>query len=103
MGGYHYFELITGHLLHNINQEGGGKNGSGGTEFTEREIEFFQYICSELGYKEIGEKMHLSPRTVEGYRDSLCDRLKLKTRIGLAIYALKSGIVNLQKIDLSNS
>lgn len=98
--GYHYSELVTGHLIHNINQDGDGPTGGSTIEFTEREIEFLHCICSELGYKEIGEKMHLSPRTIEGYRDSLCERLQLKTRIGLALYALKHGIVNLQKIDL---
>jgi two-component system invasion response regulator UvrY len=98
--GFHYSELITGHLIHNINQEDGGKSGPRQTEFSEREIEFFQLICTELSYKEIGEKMHLSPRTVEGYRDALCERLHLKSRLGLAMYALKNRIVNLQNIDL---
>jgi two-component system, NarL family, invasion response regulator UvrY len=98
--GYHYSELITGHLIHNINQEEGKKTGRVGVGFSEREIEFLRLVCSELGYREIGEVMHLSPRTIEGYRDTLCDRLHLKSRIGLVLYALKSGIVSLNHIDL---
>jgi len=35
--------------------------------------------------------MYCSPRTVEGYRDSLFEKLKLKSRVGLAMYAIKSG------------
>jgi DNA-binding NarL/FixJ family response regulator len=38
--------------------------------------------------------MFLSVRTVEGYRDSLCEKLDLKSRIGLAMYAIKNQIVN---------
>lgn len=95
--GYHYSELITGHLIHNINQE---DKAAAGTDFSERELEFFRYICSEMSYKEIGERMYISPRTVEGYRDALCERLHLKSRIGLALYALKHGIVQLQNISL---
>jgi DNA-binding NarL/FixJ family response regulator len=42
---------------------------------TEREKEFLQYAGTELTYKEIGEKMFCSPRTVESYRDSLFEKL----------------------------
>ena len=41
--------------------------------------------------KEIAEKMFCSPRTVESYRDSLFEKLELKTRVGLAVFALKNG------------
>jgi DNA-binding CsgD family transcriptional regulator len=61
----------------------------------EREMEFLKFSCSEMTYKEIADKMHLSPRTIDGYRDSLFDKLKIKTRVGLAIYAIKHGIVHI--------
>lgn len=60
-----------------------------------REIEFLQHAASELTYKEIAEKMFCSPRTVESYRDSLFEKLDLKTRIGLVLYAIKSGLIKL--------
>lgn len=59
---------------------------------TEREKEFLQYACTELTYKEIGEKMFCSPRTVESYRDSLFEKLNIKTRVALALYAVKAGL-----------
>lgn len=59
--------------------------------FTEREKEFLQYTVTEMSYKEIGEKMYCSPRTVESYRDSLFEKLGLKSRVGLAVYAMKNG------------
>jgi DNA-binding NarL/FixJ family response regulator len=63
-----------------------------GITFTERETEFLKFACTEMTYKEISEKMFCSNRTVEGYRDALFDKLGLKTRVGLAVYAIKSGI-----------
>ena len=58
---------------------------------TEREKEFLQYSITEMTYKEIAEKMFCSPRTVESYRDSLFEKLDLKTRVGLAVYAIRNG------------
>lgn len=60
-------------------------------KLTDREKEFLSYSITEMSYKEIAEKMFCSPRTVESYRDSLFEKLELKTRVGLAVYALKNG------------
>ncbi len=62
---------------------------------SEREKEFLQYAATEMSYKEIGEKMFCSPRTVEGYRDSLFEKLDLKTRVGLVVYAIKNNLLKL--------
>jgi DNA-binding NarL/FixJ family response regulator len=59
---------------------------------SEREKEFLRHACTELTYKQIGEKMFCSARTVESYRDSLFEKLGLKTRVGLALYAVKAGL-----------
>ncbi|UAB81032.1 response regulator transcription factor [Marixanthomonas sp. SCSIO 43207] len=60
-------------------------------ELKEREIEFLKYACTEMTYKEIAEKMFLSPKTIEGYRDSIYEKLHLKNRIGLVLYAIRNG------------
>jgi DNA-binding CsgD family transcriptional regulator len=52
-----------------------------------------KYVCSELTYKEIAEKMCVSPRTVDGYREELFKKLNLTSRVGLVLYAIKIGIV----------
>jgi len=64
---------------------------------TDRESEFLKYCCTEMTYKEIAEKMFLSARTVEGYRDSLFEKLGLKTRVGLVMYAIRSGKYSLKE------
>ncbi|MBB3123294.1 DNA-binding NarL/FixJ family response regulator [Mesoflavibacter sabulilitoris] len=60
-------------------------------DFSEREKEFLKYVTTEMTYKEISEIMYCSPRTVENYRDSLFEKLELKSRVGLAVYAIKNG------------
>lgn len=60
-------------------------------KLTEREKELLKHSVSEMSYKEISEKMICSPRTIEGYRDTLFEKLDLKTRVGLAVYAIKNG------------
>ena len=64
-------------------------------KLNEREIQFLKLTCTELTYKEIAEKMFLSPRTIDGYRDDLFQKLNIKTRVGLVMYAIKNGIVNI--------
>lgn len=57
-----------------------------------REKEFLKFACTELTYKEIAEKMFCSPRTVESYRDALFEKLGVKTRVALALFAVKTGL-----------
>ena len=61
----------------------------------ERERDFLRWVCTELTYKEIAEKMNLSARTVDDYRQSLFNKLKVHSRVGLVMYAIKNGIVEI--------
>lgn len=93
--GYYYSELVTGKLIHSINQSDDDSPAANLSKLSEREIEFLKWACTEMTYKEIAAEMHLSPRTIDGYRDSLFEKLELKTRTGLAIFAIKNGMVKL--------
>lgn len=61
-------------------------------KLSQREMEFLGHACSEMTYKQIAELMHLSPKTVDGYRESLFSKLQVKSRVGLVIFAIKEGI-----------
>lgn len=61
-------------------------------KITKREMEFLRLCATELSYKEMAAQMNCSPRTVETYRDALMQKLDVKGRVGLAIYALKAGL-----------
>jgi DNA-binding NarL/FixJ family response regulator len=58
----------------------------------EREVTFMKYACTELTYKEIADKMCLSPKTIDGYRDALFVKLNVRNRVGLVVYAIKNKI-----------
>lgn len=59
----------------------------------EKEREFLRWVCSELSYKDIAAKMYISARTADDYRQSLFNKLKVHSRVGLVMYAIKNGIV----------
>ena len=86
--GFFYPDWASKIIFSNINGE---KAGEKAVRISEREKEFLTYTVTELSYKEIAEKMHCSPRTVESYRDQLCEKFDLKTRVGLAVFAMKNG------------
>ncbi len=64
-----------------------------------KEMEFLQYACSDLTYKQIAEKMFLSERTIDGYRESLFHKLKVSTRVGLALECVKRGFFKIEKYN----
>jgi len=94
--GYYYTDFVTGKLVHslqNSNHDNVKKNAP--ELMSEREKEFLKLACSELTYNEIAAKMFLSPKTIDGYRNALFEKLNVKSRVGLALYAVKNGIVQL--------
>ncbi len=60
---------------------------------SEKEREFLRWACTELTYKDIAEKMNVSPRTVDDYRQALFNKLKVHSRVGLVMYAIRNEIV----------
>jgi len=86
--GYYHTKDVSNLLINSLNED--FKNSK--TQLKEREIEFLKLVCTELTYKEIAEKMFLSPKTIDGYRDTLFYKLQVKNRIGLVIYAIKHKI-----------
>ncbi|UOE39847.1 response regulator transcription factor [Chryseobacterium suipulveris] len=61
-------------------------------ELKDKELEFIKLSCSELTYREIADKMFVSPRTIDGYRDSVFLKLGVKTRVGIVLFAIKNNL-----------
>jgi len=94
--GYFYNEQISHKVLKSVYELVNPANKVGQfAKLSDREMDFLKYTCTELTYKEIADLLFVSVRTVEGYRDSLCEKLNLKTRVGLAMYAIKNGLVKM--------
>jgi DNA-binding NarL/FixJ family response regulator len=63
-------------------------------DITERERDVLRYICMEFTSQEIGEKMSISPRTVESIKDRLMERFGVKNTAGLVFYVVKNNVID---------
>src|SRR5215217_2244301 len=88
--GFYYSDRVTGTLLHSIDENDTKKNL---LQLNEKEIEFLRLASTEMTYKEIAAQMYLSPRTIDSYRDALFEKLKVKSRVGLVLFAIKNRII----------
>lgn len=95
--GFYYTDFITGKLVHSLqNDNDSNKKTSAAIQsMNNREKNFLQLACSELTYSEIAAQMFLSPKTIDGYRNSLFEKLQVKSRVGMALYAVRHGLVQL--------
>lgn len=92
--GFYMNDLVTGKMVHFINNLNSQKKEQQipNVHLTDRELCFLKLACSEDSYKEIAEKMFVSVRTVESYRDAIFEKIGVNTRIGLVLYSIKNGI-----------
>ena len=92
--GVYYTDFVTGKLIHSLQE---GERPPVGPEITlnAQERKFVELACSELTYSEIADQMCLSPKTVDGYRSVLFDKLNVKSRVGLVLYAIRHRLVKL--------
>lgn len=85
--GFYHSEKVTRTLVKSLNHEKLIE-----IDLKDKEFQFLKYACTEMTYKEIAEIMKLSPKTIDGYRDTLFEKLEVKSRIGLVLYAVKHGL-----------
>lgn len=88
--GFYYSERITSTVLSSLH-----KAEPPEVILKDREIEFLRLACTEKTYKEIASDMFLSPKTIDGYRESLFEKLQVKSRVGLVLYAIKHDLCKL--------
>jgi DNA-binding NarL/FixJ family response regulator len=92
--GYFYSHQTTAKLGSLFEKSSDNHHSVDKSLLTDKEIKFIKFACSELTYKEIAMEMKLTPRIIDNYRDSLFDKLNVKSRVGLALYAVKNGVVS---------
>lgn len=95
--GVYYSDLVSGIMAQNIqnNTAAGAVKAGKMTDLSENEREFIKLACTDLTYHQIADKMNLSPKTIDGYRESLFHKFNVKNRVSLAMYAVKNGLVKL--------
>jgi len=92
--GFFYTDFITGKLIHVLRQDVIPKAITT-PSITAKEKAFLQLVCTDLTYAEIAARMYLSPKTIDGYRDAMFEKYGVKSRVGLAMYAIKQKWVEL--------
>ena len=85
--GFYHTKSVTNILMKSLSG-----NGKEEILLNDRQVTFMKHACSELTYKEIADRMCLSPKTIDGYRDVLFTKLNVKNRVGLVMYAIKNKI-----------
>lgn len=92
--GYYFNDLVNKALLKKLVLKGVIKPSfNQNIEFTERELEVLIRICEEKTAVEIGKELFISPRTVEGIRTKLIEKVGVRNTAGLVMFATKNGIV----------
>lgn len=92
--GYYYNDLVSRKILRSAHQLADDRQDAGYfARISERELDFLRHACSEKTYQEIARDMFVSERTIDGYRDVLFKKLKVGSRVGLVLYAIRNGIV----------
>lgn len=89
--GFYYTDYLTGKLIQMVGDKVNKKKTN--PILSEQELRVLKFICRDYSYKQIAEEMELSIKTVETYRVSLFDKLNVKSRVGLVMYAVKNGII----------
>ena len=91
--GYYYAHNTTGKLANFFHKSHSSGASIDKAILTDNDIEFLRLASSDMTSKEIAFAMNITPRAIDGYRDSLFEKLDVRSRVGLAIYAIKNGIV----------
>ena len=88
--GFYHNDLVSKALLKNMNKD----EDEVFFKLKERELTFLKLACTEMTYKEIANEMCLSPKTIDGYRQALFDKLNIRSRVGLVLYAIQNNIID---------
>jgi two-component system invasion response regulator UvrY len=87
---FYLSDYISGKIISGLHKDLGNPDEQ--MALSDKEKEFLRLVCSELTYKDIADKMYISHRTVDNYRNVLFEKLKVRSRVGLVMYAIKNGL-----------
>lgn len=88
--GYYYSETANSKFFDMIHKKKVKFN-----DFTERDLEFMKYCCSELTYTDIARLMNTTERSIAGYRDKLFFKFGVSSRVTLVMLAMRIGVLDL--------
>jgi DNA-binding NarL/FixJ family response regulator len=97
------FEYLSDKIPNTILMDYIKKSGNSDDKFnniklsnlTKREREILKLIAEGLSYKEIGNELYISVRTVETHKNNILQKLELKSTIDLVKFAIKNDLIDL--------
>jgi DNA-binding NarL/FixJ family response regulator len=93
--GYYFNDLVNKALLKKLVLKNNLKPSfNQNIDLTEREQEVLKLICEEKTAAEIGKQIFLSPRSVEGIRQRLIEKIGVRNTAGLVMFAVKNGLAD---------
>ena len=90
--GFYHSERLTEVLISQLNPTE-PKPFPAKIRLNDRELEFLRLACTDLTYGAIADQMCVSPRTVDGYRESVFEKLGVKTHVSMALEAVRLGLI----------
>jgi DNA-binding NarL/FixJ family response regulator len=85
---------ITGVVIDNYMISSDAGKTSAFTLLSDREREVLQLIAEGKTTKQIGLKLHVSPKTVEGHRTRIMHKLDIDNIANLTKYAIQEGLTS---------
>lgn len=95
--GYYLNDSVSLHMFKGLKRNYKFKIQFAG-DFQEVERQILLCMCRGMKTDEIAEEINKSPRTIENYRRSMISKAGAKNSIGLVLYALKNGIIEMEEI-----
>ncbi len=95
--GFYYDEKVLKTIHENLLSSSGKRIKSDLDKrlLSNREIEVLELICEQYTTSEIAEKLFISPRTVDGHRNTLLLKTGSKNVAGLVIYGIQKKLIEL--------
>lgn len=92
--GFYYTEKVSSSLINSLHLPL-DEIDNASVELNEKEKKFLKLACTEKTYKEIADIMFLSPKTIDGYRESVFKKFEVGNRIGLVLHAIRNGLIEI--------
>ena len=90
--GYYLTDDVSGRFIKHLHED---PDDIPLPDLTDKDIQYLRYLACGLGTKEIAEKMEMKTRTLEKHIEVLGRKLQIKSRVGMVMFAVKTGIVGL--------
>ncbi len=71
-------------------------------DLSTREIDVLKLVAKGFANKEIAEKLFISTHTIMSHRKKITEKLGIKSRSGLTVYAIINSYINTKNIDISD-